>query len=299
MRITSLVPMLAVLVACGGGGATGGHDPAGGNGGRGGTPGSLEPLWGVTVDDVGDLPGIVGALQKLPVRPTARVVFDKELAPGDYADAVTQIHAVGDVMGEIVDSSDVAAIPLAAYAQRAQDYVTKLGDVVDIWEIGNEINGDPWLGPTAEVVPKMVAAYDAAKAAGKATALTLYYNEGCWEQPDHEVFTWATANVPANMKQGLDYVLVSFYEDDCNGIAPDWTDVFVKLGAMFPAARLGFGECGTKTPAKKAAYVDRYYRLKLVHPRYVGGYFWWYFAEDMAPPEKPLWATLAAAISGT
>jgi hypothetical protein len=31
-------------------------------------------------------------------------------------------------------------------------------------------------------------------------------------------------------------------------------------------------------------------------PDYVGGYFWWYFAEDMVPKTKPLFATLSAAL---
>lgn len=37
---------------------------------------------------------------------------------------------------------------------------------VDIWVIGNEINGE-WLGDTAGVVAKMTGAYDVVKAAGK------------------------------------------------------------------------------------------------------------------------------------
>ncbi len=216
----------------------------------------------------------------------------------DYAEQVKQLHAVSDVMGELVDSSDVAALPLDAYAQRANDYIGALGDDVDIWEIGNEINGDSWLGPTSEVVPKMTAAFNAAKAKNKTTALTLYYNQDCWEQPDHEMFTWAEANVPVDMKTSLDYVLVSFYEDDCNGIQPDWPVVFQKVGEMFPNSKIGFGECGTVVAGQKAAYVDRYYRMKVDHPRYVGGYFWWYFAEDMVPSSQPLWHTLDDAISG-
>lgn len=255
------------------------------------------PVWGVTVDDVAQLPDIVASLDALSVRPTARVVFDKELGPNDYADPVQQIHVVSDVLGELVDSSDVAAVPLDAYTQRAGDYMDALGDDVDIWEIGNEINGDPWLGPTSEVVPKMTAAFDAAKARNKTTALTLYYNQDCWDQPDHEMFAWTEANVPEDMKSGLDYVLVSFYEDDCNGIQPDWPSVFEKLGEMFPNSKIGFGECGTVVDGQKATYVDRYYRMKLDHPRYIGGYFWWYFAEDMVPVSQPLWHTLDDAIS--
>lgn len=58
---------------------------------------------------------------------------------------------------------------------------------------------------------------------------------------------------------------------------------FAKLAAIFPAAMLGFGECGTEDPASKALYVSRYYRRKLDEPRWVGGNFWWYSREDLVP----------------
>jgi hypothetical protein len=32
-------------------------------------------------------------------------------------------------------------------------------------------------------------------------------------------------------------------------------------------------------------------------PRYVGGYFWWYFAEDMVPDTSPLLSVLTKAES--
>ena len=73
---------------------------------------------------------------------------------------------------------------------------------------------------------------------------------------------------------------------------------FDELGVMFPNSKIGFGECGTKIAANKATYVDRYYRMKIDHPRWVGGDFWWYFAEDMVPSTAPLWATLDKAILG-
>jgi hypothetical protein len=53
---------------------------------------------------------------------------------------------------------------------------------------------------------------------------------------------------------------------------------------MFPTAQLGIGECGTVVQARKAAYLTRYYSMRIDNPRYIGGYFWWYFSEDMVPP---------------
>jgi hypothetical protein len=54
---------------------------------------------------------------------------------------------------------------------------------------------------------------------------------------------------------------------------------------------------GTIYADRKAAYVSRYYGLKIDEPRYIGGYFWWYFRQDMVPRTQPLWQTLNDAIS--
>ena len=65
-----------------------------------------------------------------------------------------------------------------------------------------------------------------------------------------------------------------------------------------PASRLGFGEVGTHQgdpAAAKLATLNRYYRLRIGVPGYIGGCFWWYYAEDMLPyRHNPLWHALAA-----
>lgn len=259
------------------------------------SPTSSSKLYGVTIDDVANLNDIVSSLKLLSHKPTARVVFDEGVAATYYVKPVDAIANVAFVMGELLDSFYVNTYSTTQYLARTDEYLGALGGKVDIWEVGNEINGE-WLGDTPTVTAKMVGAYDKVKAAGKATALTLFYNEECWEKPDHEMFTWAQANIPAKMKQGLDYVLVSYYEDDCNGLQPDWNKVFNQLAQMFPTSKIGFGECGTTSSAQKATYVDRYYKMAITAPRFIGGYFWWYFAQDMVPSTKPLWTTLNAAI---
>jgi hypothetical protein len=196
----------------------------------------------------------------------------------------------------VLDSAYVSTVSVQQYLDRTSEYIDALADVVDIWEIGNEINGE-WLGNTSDVVAKMSGAFDLAKARGKTAALTLYYNQDCWSRAANEMFRWAQANVPERMRQGLDYVLVSYYEDDCNGLQPDWQKVFAQLASMFPNSRVGFGEVGTENPATKAAYLTRYYTMRLDVPRYIGGHFWWYFRSDMVPYTRPLWDTLNAAIA--
>ena len=159
--------------------------------------------------------------------------------------AVRQIYPVSFIMGEILDSQYVSTYSVADYSSRTASYLNTLGSYVDVWEVGNEVNGE-WLGSTPDGVAKMYDAYMQVKQRGWKTALTLYYNgpldEGsasCWASADHQMFNWAQANIPSEMKQHLDYVLVSYYEDDCNGIQPNWTSVFQQLAQMFPYSYIG------------------------------------------------------------
>jgi hypothetical protein len=285
------------------GGTHAGGAPTGGSGGAGGVTtggaggGSASWIWAITVDDPWtDRPALLDSLASLQQYMTVRVVLDEGMAAAEYDQAVRDIATVAAVQGELVDSLYVPDYSLAQYVARANEYLDQLGDVVSLWEVGNEINGE-WLGPTADVVAKMTAAYEEVTARGGRTALTLYYNEECWAKPANEVFTWAAANVPASLKQGLDYVFFSYYEDDCNGLQPDWPTQFARLATMFPNSRLGFGECGTTNAASKATYVTRYYTMSIAEPRYVGGYFWWYYWEDMVPYTKPLWTVLDDALA--
>jgi hypothetical protein len=265
-------------------------------------PGTLS---GVTLDDVSDPGPIVASLAALPTKPIARVVFDPNTSPADYADAISALHPVAYLMGELVDSSAAKSYSVASYRQKTADFVNAFGRQVDLWEIGNEVNGE-WVGPTPDEVAKMQAAYQVVTAAGGRTALTLYYNPNCWEQPANEMFTWANANVPAAMKAGLNYVFISYYPEDCNNYWPSqatWQSVFDQLHQMFPKAQLGFGESGNSNDrdsvAQKIALLNRYYGLRINGDHYVGGYFWWYYVEDALPHHgNPIWQALAADIAG-
>jgi hypothetical protein len=271
------------------------------------TSAASKKVWGVTTDAVDDVPAIVDSLSHLPHRPMTRIVFDPGPA-SDYVAAAKSIHAVSDVLGELVDSIDVTTYTADTYEARTTEYLSALGTSVDVWEIGNEINGE-WVGTdVTQVVAKMHRAYAKVKAAGGKTALTLYYNAGCYSDAKNEMFTWAAANVPADMKAGLDWVLVSYYEQDCEWLKPDWAAAFDRLAKMFPSSRVGFGECGqdkanpalsTTLAVQKAEYLKRTYAIDLspaLGDRWLGGFFWWYFRQDMVPRSLPMWATLAAAM---
>jgi len=74
-----------------------------------------------------------------------------------------------------------------------------------------------------------------------------------------------------------------------------------KSHTVYPSALLGFGEVGLPKPARpstvaQAAQIMRWaYSLDPGLPYYIGGYFWWYGAEDALAPAAPLAAVLAEA----
>ncbi|HLJ98945.1 MAG TPA: hypothetical protein VKU39_03445, partial [Streptosporangiaceae bacterium] len=180
--------------------------------------------YGVTIDDITSMPQIVPSLSHLPRRPSVRIVFDPGVAPAGYRDAVDRIARVGDILAEPVDSSAASRYVPAQYRQRFRRYVSAFASEVAVWEIGNEVNGD-WLGPAARVRHDIAGAYQVVRDAGGQTALTLSYEPGSGT----DMFAWAGANIPAALRNGLDYLLVSYYADDCGGYQPgdgEWTRVF-------------------------------------------------------------------------
>jgi hypothetical protein len=253
-----------------------------------------QQIYGVTVDEITNLDQIVASLANLPRTPTVRLTFDPGLEPAYYAQAVNAIGQVASIMAQPVDSSEVASYTPAQYISRFETYLSAFQNQVAIWEIGNEVNGN-WLGPTADVVADIEGAYEAVRQAGGETALTLSYEPDCGS----DMFGWSAANIPRAMRDGLDYVLVSYYAEDCDGIEPttqQWTQVFWHLRQLFPHAKLGFGETGAN-PADPLAYqlatLNRYYDLCVNVPGYIGGYFWWYYTEEMVPYEgNVLWQAL-------
>lgn len=262
-------------------------------------PRNIEPMYGVTIDAVSGLNNIVSSLDKHGNRMTVRIVFDEWQPYTNYVNAVNRIDTTADIMGEILDSYYVRDYSIEQYRARTEEYVEAFRDKIDMWEIGNEINGE-WLGPRDSVLAKLTKAFVIVKKYEKKTVLTLYYNKNCWENPDNEMFRWVTRNLGYKMRMSMDYVFVSYYEDDCNNLQPNWQQVFDSLRTLFPNSILGIGECGTTNPNKKAEYINRYYNMNITTPGYVGGYFWWYYKQDCVLwNQKPLWQTLENAINTT
>ncbi len=265
------------------------------------------PLYGVTVDDVANVADIVASSRALAHMPVTRVYFNVREPATYYAAAVKALTPVSYVMGELLDSSDSRHISAASFNKRVKSYLSLLGNSVDLWEIGNEVNGN-WTGKYATVEAKLTSGYDDVAAAGKRTALTLYDNIGCGDGPKElDPVAFSQKYVPAAVRNGLDYVFLSYYEGDCRGIRPSvatWSAYFARLHSLYPRAQLGFGEIGMDKPASAAtsatarSLMSYYYGLQISLPYYVGGYFWWYYDQDCLPlATKPLWSTLQSALA--
>lgn len=235
------------------------------------TPAAVKII-GVTLDNPWST-AVIPGLKSLPSKPAVRIVFDEGMAAAKYVSVVKAIKPhVSMILGELLDSYFLQDCPQSCYEKRAAEYLAALPEV-DVWEMGNEINGgsdDNWLG--AGAWRKASAALRLAKAAGKKTAITFYL------QPDQAMFEWIDKNVSDYERASIDYVFVSYYEKDNKDWNPPWQSIFDRLSAKFPAARLGIGECGDNRSEQKArANFKRYYTdLKITTPHYIGGFFNWF-----------------------
>lgn len=250
---------------------------------------------GMTIDDIEPIDAIIQSLQNCPKISVVRVVFDENVSPKYYTNALQKLkHSCNvKIMGEILDSQFVKEVSLPAFKKRVQNYVNLLDSYVDIWEVANEVNGE-WLGKTVDVVAKMTYAHDFVKQKNpqKETAITLYYNgdksseNACWSKSKNQWELWCQ-NIPERIRQTTDYALLSYYECDCPlKSVPNWNNVFGILGNLFPNSKLGFGETGTSKMNQVEFLLKHYYTMQVSHPRYIGGYFWWYFIRDMVPMTK-------------
>ncbi len=266
-------------------------------------------LYGLTVDDISHISSAIAMERALPERPTTRVVFDLGEPASYYLGAVQQLRGLGAVMGELLDSSYEKAITAANYRNLVESYLSLLGSKVSIWEIGNEVNGN-WTGPYSSVKEKLVVAYRAVAAARGVTALTLYANEyapnNCGDGlRELTPVQFSQHYVPAFVRAGLQYVFESYYPTQCGNTFPSAARVMAEmeqLHRLYPRALLGFGEVGLPNAANGGSVntarrvMSWAYGLRIPLSYYVGGYFWWYGAEDLVPSNKPLHSSFVAAL---
>lgn len=252
-----------------------------------------EKIIGITIDDSWydsiPLEQIVEAVRKMPVKPTVRIVMSRDVHPIQYVEMFKKLHDVSYVMASPVDSYDMIHYKNeASYRKRFEESYGALNDYVDLWEIGNEINGEGWLGDDNKlIVEKMVSAFELLEGKNAKTVLTAYYSAPNLQKV--EMYEWLQKNVPKSMKKRLDYLLISYYEEDNENFEPNWKEIFETLEKDFPNSKLGIGECGVvnkeATLSEKIKKAEHYYSMPKYTKNYIGGYFWWYWVRDCIPSD--------------
>ena len=277
---------------------------------------ALRPQWGVTFDDIsggqGDLSTVRDLVGGDPQDGWVRIVFDRQETAASYVDEVNTAHGLGlHVLGQLLDSSDMAKVDLGQWQSRVASYVATLPSV-DEWEIGNEVNGN-WLG--ADVAAKVAYAASYVKAhTGARTLLTLYWQLG-EDDAAHSMFTWLHANVSPDTMAHIDDVGLSLYPED-HPMGAAFDRVVATLHAAAPGRRVLVTELDywspdldhtwTWGPANDPAgagrlQLARFYQSAIMgYPYSGGGAYWWYYLAE-ALPKNQLWSTLAsvhAAVAG-
>jgi hypothetical protein len=289
-------------------------------------PGRAIPdtLYGVTTESVENLSGLNTSLTKHTKRPMTRIVFQSGTNPSSYTSAVNTLRNTSYIMGEIMDSDGLKKISTANYRTRAANFVNTFKNNIDIYEIGNELNGE-WAGTQASTLAQLQAAYDVVEKDNASlnlkSAITLNFwpNSGFYENPWENTETYAKS-IPAEIRNGVDYVLLSFYEtalddkktpsiESYTPASSEFVSMFNKFKTIFPNAKLGMGEIGAQgtdddlprdaTFTEKQTIANRYYGMHntlktAIGPRYVGGYFWWYYYQDAVPYNRSqsVWPTI-------
>jgi hypothetical protein len=217
-------------------------------------------------------------LESLPTRTIVRVVFDTNTEAGEYKSALDYLRSLKMpdgkrkiyIMGELLDSDFLAQYRWDCkksegctkdedgenfhdYKSRINSYLKDLDERVDIWEVGNEVNGE-WVDegcvknpgdgcfsdkdpresgeakkskPERNITAKKIAyAVAQAVAKKKPIALTLIHQPECTTWDKNAMFVWTRDNLRSLInKYKIDYLLISYYEDNCdNGtqtIAPE------------------------------------------------------------------------------
>lgn len=227
---------------------------------------------GITLDNVRNLTTDQRtALENLPAKTIVRVVFDANTTPDKYISALDYLRSLklADrvtrkiyIMGELLDSDFLAryrwdckaseGCTIGEEGNNFHDYKTRidsylnseLNEKVDIWEVGNEINGE-WAdegcikksddscvsdvereedasGRKTKSVPqpkitaqKIAYAVNAVK--NKPIAITFIDQPECTTWNDNTMSGWMKVSKLQDLikDKKIDYLLISYYEDNC------------------------------------------------------------------------------------
>lgn len=278
-------------------------------------------LRGITIESSTDKPAaeVIQAVAALSSDPMVRLVLDKDDTPEDWRALVNGLDPHAQIMMQVLDSSQMRLLSADQVRQRTQAFVAAFGHQVEVWEIGNELNGG-WVGSSpAEINAKVEAAAQVVEAAGGRTAITLNYwsSHNCYGPDWAETRSYART-IPDQVMANLDLLLLSVYETACSPAqhptADELAATLADIGTEAPGASLGIGEIGAQGQddgvpepdlAEKRRVAQRYMSMQptlsaRLGKRFVGGWFWWYFVRDAVPYGAPgsLWPDLNRLLAG-
>lgn len=266
-----------------------------------------ERIFGLTLTSLDDVEASLSVIKTLQTKPSVRVVFDLDQSFNQAANKLERLHREAFIMAQLADSSALKKLSIQEYQDRLKKMSKLFQPHVDVWEIANEVNGN-WVGQNA--MKKTLAAFQLAESQKLKTAVTFFYQGiktdklNCLEKNEPDVFQWIQSQFQLDrpvekrdseiekMRLNLDYVFMSWYPKECRNLQVDWKMVFVKMQSVFPNSKLGFGELGTAEPEFGSDYefklMDHFYKMKAneILPQFVGGYFWWYFGEEIQGKNK-------------
>lgn len=267
------------------------------------------PLWGFTLTDMrADNPDVRSAaeLARQTDRPTAvRLVFDLERGVDAYREKVAEASRAGlVVVGQILDSTDMAEVDMDRWQRRVAEFVDGLPEV-GVWEVGNEINGD-WLGSQVSEKVDYAARYVREHTSAR-TMITLLWQLGEGKK-DTSMFTWVDENLAPSTRALIDEVGLSLYPDT-HPLGVSLDRVMLTLDREFASSRLSVTELGYRVPGTphtwwwgstdeqeaKRVIADYYGRAIRGYPYSSGGPYWWLFTQE-APQDSPLWSTFRTAM---
>ena len=173
---------------------------------------SRDRWWGVTVDrrdryrDV--ISSIADLVDRRPGAAYVRIVFDLGVGPEGYDAIVQEAERQGVVVvGQVFDSAYMRHATVGEFEDRWRAYVDHFPNI-DIWEVGNEVNGG-WLG--ADVAEKVAyaARYVKATDATDTTVLTLFWQMGTADTPASSIFQWARDQISPALLADTDMIALS------------------------------------------------------------------------------------------
>jgi|GEM_PF-2223395 len=225
---------------------------------------SPQIIYGITIEDTDEPDKIIETIRRIreatQSRIAVRIVIDPEHDLNDerYKARIEAVKGEGvTIMALLADShdlhkfrsnSDFKPTDVSRYRSRIHKALTTLGSSIDVWEIGNEINGE-WSGWKEKadqnatqdwekanagkreksrqwVYNQVKAAYDVLQPANKCMAVTFYYNDdqeghACWPKPNelsdgakYEMLAWISEHfMDKEMRDHIKYVFISYYEN--------------------------------------------------------------------------------------